>query len=92
MDFKIFFTIFITVFLAEMADKTQIATLLYASSMEKSRLLVFFASSLALVTTTAIAVLGGSLISQWIQSKTGTIIAGGGFILVGLWVIFKGFN
>lgn len=92
MDFKIFFTVFITVFLAEMADKTQIATLLYASSMEKNRVLVFIASSLALVTTTAIAVLGGSIISHWIQSKAGTIIAGAGFILVGLWVIFKGLN
>jgi len=36
MDIKIFATVFITVFIAELSDKTQIATLLYASDKEIS--------------------------------------------------------
>jgi putative Ca2+/H+ antiporter (TMEM165/GDT1 family) len=90
MDLKIFFTVFLSIFFAEMADKTQIATLLYASSLEKAKITVFLASSLALICTTAIAVVGGSIISQWVQSKAGTLIVGLGFMVVGLWVILKG--
>jgi len=90
MDIKMFFTIFITVFVAEMADKTQIATLLYASSGEQSRILVFLASSLALIVTTAIAVAFGTIISHWIESRIMTLIAGTCFILVGIWFLLKG--
>lgn len=58
MDYKVFATIFITVFIAELGDKTQLATLLFASDKEVSKMTVFIGASLALVTASAIGVLG----------------------------------
>ena len=49
MELKIFFTIFAAIFVAELGDKTQLATLLFASDKEVSKFTVFFASSAALV-------------------------------------------
>ncbi len=89
MDLKSFITIFITVFVAELGDKTQLATMLFASGQNVNRWSVFFASSLALVTTSALGVLAGSLISKYLNEKYLSIIAGVGFILVGLWTLIK---
>ena len=55
-----FVSIFITVFLAELGDKTQLATVLFASDGGKSKLMVFAAAGLALVASTGLAVLAGA--------------------------------
>jgi len=89
MDIKIFATVFITVFIAELGDKTQIATLLYASDKEINLTTVFIAASSALVLSTAIGVLAGGLIAHYISVKQLNIIAGLGFIAVGIWTIYK---
>lgn len=86
---KIFLTAFITIFLAELGDKTQIATLLFATGKEHSKLLIFFGAAMALVLTSAIAVLVGNTLSQFISEKTLKIIGGAGFIIVGVWTIFS---
>ncbi len=89
MNAKIFFTIFITVFLAELGDKTQLSTMLFASDKQVSKLTVFFAASLALIVATAIGVLIGALLSNYINEKYLNYIAGIGFVIIGIVTIVK---
>lgn len=84
---QIFLTAFITIFLAELGDKTQIATLLFASNKETSKWVVFFGAALALTLTSAIAVLLGGTISEYVSEKTLKLVGGFGFIIVGLWTL-----
>ena len=88
MDIKIFLTIFATVFLAELGDKTQLATMLFAADKEVSKWTVFFAASAALAAASAIGVLAGSLLSNYIDPKHLSIVAGIGFIAIGAWTLF----
>jgi putative Ca2+/H+ antiporter (TMEM165/GDT1 family) len=55
---KFFFTVFSVVFIAELGDKTQLATMLFASDKEVSKWLVFFAASAALVTAAGFILIG----------------------------------
>jgi putative Ca2+/H+ antiporter (TMEM165/GDT1 family) len=89
MDAKLFFTVFGTVFLAELGDKTQLATLLFASKTPSALLLVFFAAAGALVLTSAIGVAAGALVSQYVNPRHLSYVAGVGFILVGVWTIYS---
>ncbi|MBT8048414.1 MAG: TMEM165/GDT1 family protein [Xanthomonadales bacterium] len=90
MDLKILGVVFITVFIAEMADKTQLVTLLFASDKDVSKWTVFFGSASALVLTSAIGVAAGSILSQAVNVKTMSIIAGTGFVLIGIWTLYHG--
>ena len=81
MDWKIFLTVFVAVFIAELGDKTQLATMLFAADKEVSKYTVFFAASAALVVASAIGVLAGSLLSEYINVKYLQYIAGVGFIM-----------
>ena len=87
MTLKIFLTIFITVLFAELGDKTQLATLLFATNKENSKLLVFLAASFALLLATGIAVILGDVLAKYINPKYLTWIAGAGFIIIGIWTI-----
>ena len=89
MDWKIFLTIFIAVFIAELGDKTQLATMLFAADKEVSRYTVFFAASAALIVATAIGVLAGSLLSEYINEKYLHYIAGAEFIVIGCFTIYQ---
>ncbi|MCW8874040.1 TMEM165/GDT1 family protein [Pseudomonadota bacterium] len=90
MDWKILATVFAAVFVAEMADKTQLVTMLFATDKAVSKWLVFAGSASALVLTSAIGVVAGTLLSQVINVKTMSIVAGAGFILIGLWTLYHG--
>ena len=90
MNPKLFLTVFATIFLAEIGDKTQLATLLYATDAQNPKLTVFVAASSALVLTSAIGVLAGSLVSQYVSPKALSWAAGLGFIAIGVWTILKG--
>lgn len=89
MEYKIFFTVFAVVFVAELGDKTQLATLLFAADKEVSKLTVFFGASLALIVASAIGVLAGAVISQYISEKQLQYFAGLGFIGIGIWTLLK---
>lgn len=89
MDWKIVLTVLSAVFVAELGDKTQIATLLFAADKEVSKFAVFLGASLALVLTSAIGVAAGGLISQLISDKHLHVIAGVSFIAIGIWTLLK---
>ncbi|MGD8801884.1 MAG: TMEM165/GDT1 family protein [Gammaproteobacteria bacterium] len=89
MDWKIFTTIFVAVFIAELGDKTQLATMLFATDKEISKYLVFMAASAALILASAIGVLAGSLFSEFINEKYLHYIAGAGFIAIGIFTLYN---
>ena len=89
MDLKVLMTVFSVVFIAELGDKTQLATMLFAADKEVSKWTVFFGASLALILASALGVLAGGIISQYISEKHLHYIAGLGFILIGLWTFIK---
>ena len=83
-----FFAIFLSVFLAELGDKTQIATLLFASNVKLSPFMVFMASAGALVLSSAIAVLAGSAAKSCMSHIPIKLISGSVFVLMGVWMIY----
>lgn len=86
MDLKVILVTFGTVFLAELGDKTQLATFAFAAE-SKTRLAVFIGSAGALVLTSLLAVLFGSAVARLVPLsyiKTG---AGALFIILGLWML-----
>jgi putative Ca2+/H+ antiporter (TMEM165/GDT1 family) len=82
MNWKLFFSTFGLVFMAELGDKTQLATLSLASS-GKSRLVVFLGSAAALVLSSALAALAGEAIARWVPPVWIQRIAGVGFLVMG---------
>jgi putative Ca2+/H+ antiporter (TMEM165/GDT1 family) len=89
MDPKVFLTVFAAVFLAELGDKTQLATMLFAADRAVSKLTIFAAASMALVVATAIGVLAGGLVAQYVGPKMLNYVAGAGFIGIGIWTLLR---
>ena len=89
MDPKVLLTVFATVFVAELGDKTQLATMLYAADREVSKLTVFLGASLALVLASGIGVVAGSLLSEYVSEKVLHYVAGAGFIVIGIWTLVR---
>jgi putative Ca2+/H+ antiporter (TMEM165/GDT1 family) len=81
--------IFASVFLAEIGDKTQLATVLFATDKNIGRTAVFFAAAGALVASTLVAVLAGEALLRVVSPSTLKTAAGVGFILVGLWTLIS---
>lgn len=88
MDPKTLLVIFGTVFLAELGDKTQLATVLFASNRPNDAWAVFAAASLALVASSAVAVAAGNALSHYVNARYLSIIAGAGFIVIGAWTVW----
>lgn len=85
-------TVFITVFLAELGDKTQLATLLFAADGQHHPVWIFCVASLALIASTAIAVLLGVAAEKYLTMIPLKLIAGVGFMLIGGWTIWDHFR
>jgi putative Ca2+/H+ antiporter (TMEM165/GDT1 family) len=90
IDYRLFATVFATVFLAELGDKTQLATLLYASDVERSRAVVFMAAGSALVVSTGVAVIAGQALGSLLSPEIMRRVAAVGFIAIGLWMLLGG--
>ena len=90
MNLYTFLSIFAAVFIAELGDKTQLATMLFSAQSGTGRLWVFLAASLALVASSALAVLAGGLIGQSVSPRVLKIVAGCGFIVIGIWTLWRG--
>jgi len=87
-----FFTVFFAVLLAELGDKTQIATLLFSTNSKLSPFSVFIASSAALTVSCAIAVLAGTFAKTYLQQIPLKLISGIAFILIGGWTLYEYFK
>jgi len=87
MPMKTYLAVFVSVLAAEMGDKTQLATLLFATNPAVSKLGIFAAAALALVVSSLLAVVAGSYIGTWIAAERLRVLAGLGFLAIGLWML-----
>ncbi|HEX6126013.1 MAG TPA: TMEM165/GDT1 family protein [Pyrinomonadaceae bacterium] len=83
MDWKIFGTAFVTLLLAELGDKTQLAIITLTAKTD-SKVAVFLGASLALVLVSLLAVLFGGLLTQIIPAEWLQRIVAVAFILIGV--------
>lgn len=88
MDWKLIATTFVTIFLAELGDKTQLATLSLAADGTSKRS-VFLGSAAALVATSAIAVVGGEMIARVIPPIWIKRVAGALFVVLGALMLLR---
>lgn len=84
-----FFTVFAAVFLAELGDKTQIATVLFSADGSRSKWIIFLAATAALTASSAIAVALGVAAEKYLAVIPLKLIAGAGFILIGVFMIVE---
>lgn len=84
---KTYLVVFASVLVAELGDKTQIATLLFATDPAAGKLGVFLAAATALVLSSALAVLVGAHAGEWISPRLLRTVAGVGFVAIGASVL-----
>jgi len=89
MDAKLVLMVFATVFVAELGDKTQLSTLLFASSPAHSKWAVVVGAEAALVASAALGVFAGALVGARVNPQLLASIAGLGFIAVGVWTLLR---
>ena len=89
MSRSLFWATFVTVFLAELGDKTQLAAMT-ATAKSGALWTVFAAASAALICATALGVMVGGALFRYVPEQTIKYLAGAGFIAMGLWVLIKG--
>lgn len=88
MDWKLAGTTFVAVFIAELGDKTQLATLSFATGGQ-SRWAVFLGAATALVATSLIAVLAGEALARVLPPRLLQRGAGILFVIIGAWVLWS---
>ena len=82
MNFALLISTFVTVFLAELGDKTQLATVAISGTSDRP-LAVFIGSSSALVLASLIGALAGGSLAQVVPPELLQLVAAGGFLLIG---------
>jgi len=89
MDWKLLATIFGSVFVADFGDKTQLATMLFASEDGVSCWQVFAGAAAALVVSTALGVFAGKMVSRYVSEQALKYVARVGFVLFGARTLWK---
>tara|TARA_Y100001968_G_scaffold77810_1_gene69091 strand:- start:533 stop:826 length:294 start_codon:yes stop_codon:yes gene_type:complete len=89
MLLTLLFTTFVTVFLAEMGDKTQLTTITLSSTSNKP-LAVFIGSSIALILATLLGALAGGSISNLIPAYLLKLLSGIVFLIIGINLLSEG--
>ena len=89
MDLTLLLSTFITVFLAELGDKTQLATVALSGTSDRP-LAVFLGSSSALVLASLIGALAGGSIATVIPTDMLQLAAGIGFLVIGIRLLWPG--
>lgn len=84
---RAYLLVFVSVFLAELGDKTQLATLLFAANPAVSRTGVFLAAAGALVASSALAVAVGGALPGLVAPARLRLIAGFAFVVLGAWML-----
>lgn len=92
MDLKLMLTTFGMVFLAELGDKTQLATFCLSADCGTSKWTVFFGSAGALVLSSFLAVLLGDAVARFVPPHFIKIGAGSFFIVVGLYTLYTAYK
>ena len=87
--FSILITSFSTIFLAELADKTQIATLILSAQSGRP-LIIFLGAALALISTSLLGVLIGQWIANSLPRQTFTLISGIIMLSLGIYLVSQG--
>ena len=87
MDWKILGTAFVTLFLAELGDKTQLAIITMSAKTE-SKLAVFVGASLALVVVSLLGVLVGGVLTQFVPTEWLQRVVAVAFIVIGILMLF----
>jgi putative Ca2+/H+ antiporter (TMEM165/GDT1 family) len=87
VNWQTFLAVFATIFVAEIGDKTQLATMLFSSEADTNKWLVWGASSAALVLAAGIGVLIGAQFERFVSPRALKLVAGLGFIAVGAWTL-----
>jgi len=89
MDVKLLATTFLTILVAELGDKTQLATFGFSTSGCNGKLEVFLGASGALVLTSAIAVVFGAALGRAVNPSYLRLAAGALFVIIGLWTLWS---
>ena len=88
---SIFFTTFTTIFIAELGDKTQIATLMLSAESGKP-IIVFLGSSLALISSSVVGVLIGKWLSKKISPSKFALFTGALMVIISVFLAFDTFK
>jgi len=90
MDWRVFLTTFGVIFLAEMGDKTQLAAMTM-SAQTKKPWMVLLGASLALVAVSAIGVVVGGVVADYVPLVWIKRVAAVSFILIGILILLDKF-
>lgn len=88
MNVSLFLSTFLLIFLAELGDKTQLATVML-SAKEKAPVTIFFAAMAGFVLSTFLAVFLGTVAEKFLPKDIIEKVAAVGFIVVGLLLLAK---